>query len=153
MCLFGYPQSIPFRQLFFFYRSSSPSDIRRESRTVVPEPPLESPPPTTALPCPPPPPPSASAAPLLPPPIPPLRLEEIRQMVADDLERSRQIEIQAIRNDRYDGFVDIEDCNDGEIDSISRHSIASDRLVSIENNLADAYLEIDPESRCSIATQ
>ncbi len=74
-------------------------------------------------------------------------------MVADDLERSHQIQIQAIRNDRYDGFVDMEDCDVEEIDSISRHSIASDRLVSIENHPADAYLEIDPESRCSIATQ
>ena len=148
MCLCGYPFS------FRFFRSSSASSgsstpSGREARVVVPtlqtipDPPaannpLPNPTPRFDIQAPRPMPPA-------PPPIPPLRLEDIRQMVLS-------IPIHPVQNNRFDGFVDIDEAESLR-DSVSRHSIASDRIISIENDRIDGVLEIDPESRNSMETQ
>ena len=70
------------------------------------------------------------------------------------MERERSISIHYVQNNRFDGFVDIDDPDPESLrDSMSRHSIASDRIISIENDRVDGVLEIDPESRNSIETQ
>ncbi len=173
MCLFGYPFSFP-----RFFRSSSASSgssvpSGREARVVVPTLQTIPDPPAANNPLPNPTPrfdiqPSwgkdrrsemigdlqkvtgsrqaPRPMPPAPPPIPPLRLEEIRQMLTS-------IPIHPVQNNRFDGFVDIDEAESSLRDSISRYSIASDRIISIENDRVDGVLEIDPESRNSIETQ
>ena len=147
----------PFSFLGFFRASSMQSG--REARLIVPstEPVLPGAYPPAASTCPDPtprfdiraPPPVPPAPPMAAPPIPPLRLEEIRQLASRNMEI---IPIHYVQNNRFDGFVDIDD-PDSLRDSMSRHSVASDRIISIENDRVDGVLEIDPESRNSIETQ